>query len=310
MIQRQLAQLTATVLTNAHFKGFLTGKIYDGPLKRVCVPTLNCYSCPGALFSCPVGAAQVIFSGGGGLDPTAIHTYQDKLWNVMTGTPLFVIGTLFFIGALIGRAACGWACPFGFLQDLIHKLPTPKFRAPKAMRLLKYAFLIGMVVSMPLLVTDSFGFGEPTYCKYVCPAGTLEGGIPLPLLNPDLRAILGKLFAWKVFVLISFLTAMVFIPRPFCSWACPIGAFLAPFNRASFLRIELDAEKCVHCGACSRVCVTGLDVETEIDGLDCVRCLECAKPCPKHLIEFSGFASSSRLPAGAITGSHPNLHGL
>lgn len=288
MISRPLTQLAATVLTNAQLKGFFTGNIYEGPLKRVCVPTLNCYSCPGALFSCPVGAAQVILAGGGGLDPTAIHTLSDKVWNVATGTPLFVVGTLFLVGALVGRATCGWLCPFGFLQDQLHRLPTPKWRAPKIFRLLKYLFLIVTVVLLPLLMVDSFGFGEPIYCKLVCPAGTLEGGILLPLLNPDLRAVLGKLFLWKVSLLVLFLIAMVVVRRPFCTWACPLGAFLAPFNRASFLRLEFDRSRCVHCGACNKVCVTALDVETEIDGLDCVRCLECAKPCPHHLIEFSG----------------------
>lgn len=287
MIPRSLSQFGAAVLSNAYLKGFLTGKIYEGSLKRACIPTLNCYSCPGALFSCPIGAAQVIFSGAGGMDPTAVHTYRDKFWNILSYTPLTVIGMLFVVGALFGRASCGWICPFGFLQDQLHRLPTPKFRAPKALRLLKYVFLVVMVVLLPLLMFLNTGFGEPTYCKYVCPAGTLEGGLLLPLLNPDLRAVLGKLFLWKFSLLVFFLIAMVFVARPVCTWACPIGAFLAPFNSASILRLHFARDGCVHCGACNRVCVTSLDVETEIDGPDCVRCLECAKSCPHHLIGFS-----------------------
>lgn len=282
---RLLVQLVASLVTNANLKGFFTGKIYDGVLKRGCVPTLNCYSCPGALFSCPVGAAQVTFSSGGTAEPAGpVPTLRERLWNVLSGTPWFVIGFLTAVGAIAGRATCGWLCPFGLLQDLLHRLPTPKWRPPKAMRLLKYLCLVVLVVLMPLFWVDSFGYSEPAYCKYLCPAGTLQGGILLPLLNPDLRGVLGKLFAWKMTVLALFLATMVFVARPFCSWACPLGAFLAPFNRASLLRLHVEADRCVQCGACRKVCVAGLDPVTELDSGDCVRCLECARVCPLHLI--------------------------
>ncbi len=299
---RLLVQAIATFLTNAHLKGFFTGKIYDGALKRTCVPTLNCYSCPGALFSCPVGAAQVILSSGGTGDnaggtseAAAAVPLREKAWNILTGTPLFVLGLMTAVGALVGRATCGWLCPFGLLQDLLHRLPVPKVRPPRALRLGKYLFLVVLVILMPLFWVDASGFSEPAYCKYVCPAGTLQGGILLPALNPDLRSLLGKLFAWKLTLLVLFLLTMPFIARPFCSWACPIGAFLAPFNRVSLLRLTLEADRCVKCGACRRACVAGLDPVDELDAPDCVRCLACVRACPLHLIK----AEAPFLPTAA-----------
>jgi len=277
-------QAASTVLTNSYLKGFVTGKIYQGTLKHVCVPTLNCYSCPGALFACPIGAAQVVIASGGGLDPTAIHTYRERLTAIATSTPMFIIGFLAILAAFVGRASCGWVCPFGWLQGIMYKIPSRKFKAQIVLRWLKYIFLTVFVILMPLLWVDSFGMSDPAYCKYICPAGTLEGGIPLAILNPSLRGMLGKLFAWKIGLLIFFLAAMVFIRRPFCSWACPLGAFLAPFNRISFFRLKLDNDSCIDCGLCDTVCPSGLDVRREIDGLDCIRCLECKNVCPKSVI--------------------------
>ena len=53
---RRLVQLYAALLYNANLKGFIDGHIYSGNLKAVCVPGFNCYSCPGAIASCPLGS--------------------------------------------------------------------------------------------------------------------------------------------------------------------------------------------------------------------------------------------------------------
>ncbi len=59
--------------------------------------------------------------------------------------------------------------------------------------------LIIFVILMPMLVVNQVGIGGPAFCKYICPAGTLEAGIPLIILNPSLRSALGFIFSWKVF---------------------------------------------------------------------------------------------------------------
>lgn len=295
MTPRFIVQAISSILSNSYLKGFVSGKIYDGSLKHICIPVLNCYSCPGALFSCPVGAVQHILSSGGisenpisNAPLTASNSFREKFWNILTGTPWFVLGMMMAVGALFGRATCGWLCPFGFLQDILYRMPVPKVQPPKFLRLAKYLFLIVMVILMPLFWVDNSGFSEPTYCKYICPAGTLQGGLFLPALNPDLRALLGKLFAWKLALLVIFILAMLFIRRPFCSWACPIGAFLGLFNRVSLLRLSLkEHDRCVKCGACRRVCVAGLDPIAEIDSPDCVRCMECVNACHLKLIEIN-----------------------
>ncbi len=302
-ISRLWVQAIATLLTNGYLQGFFYGKIFIGPTKHVCVPTLNCYSCPGALFSCPIGAMQVVFASGGGLDLSLYSAFWQRLLTIVSGFPFFVVGMLTIIGSLVGRAACGWVCPFGFLQDLLHRIPSRKWRGPAWLSYGKYVVLLVFVFLLPFFWVDSSKYGEPTFCEYICPAGTLEGGIPLPLLQPDLRMMLGKLFAWKMSLLIVFLVLMVFFSRPFCRWACPLGAFYAPFNRISRWKIRLDEASCVHCGACARVCPTALDMPRSLDAGDCLRCLECVKHCPKQLIHFSQAGSASAPGEDSVSGN-------
>ena len=287
-------QALATVFTNGYFKGFFTGRIFQGATKHICVPTLNCYSCPGALFSCPVGSVQAVVASSGGIDLSAAHTIRDRLIAIGTSTPLFIVGFLTIIGAFVGRATCGWVCPFGWFQELVYKAPTRKFTPPKIPRLLKYVLLVVFVVVLPIMWVDEFKMGEPSYCKYICPAGTLGGGIPLSLMNSDLRKQLGKLFAWKFFVLVAFVVAMVFFRRPFCAWACPLGAFFAPFNKVSLFRLSIDHDNCIKCGACDRACPAQLEVLKELDGLDCVRCFDCALVCPANVIKLEKPCLSGR----------------
>lgn len=292
---RTWAQAAATIVSNGYLKGFTNGNIYTGQLKHVCVPTLNCYSCPAAMYSCPIGAMQVTIAGAGGLDLTAMHTIGARISAIATSLPLMVIGFLALIGAFVGRAPCGWLCPFGWLQELLNKIPTPKFKGPEFLKYLKYVILIVFVFALPAFWLDEFDGGEPSFCKYICPAGTLEGGYPLALLKPDLRSQLGWLFTWKSFLLAVFLGLALFFRRPFCRWFCPLGAFYAPFNKISIFKLELDKDTCINCGLCNKVCPVSIKVTENIDNAECLRCLDCKNVCPKGCISFSATSSKKAL---------------
>lgn len=175
----------------------------------MCVPGLNCYSCPGALGSCPIGSLQAVIGS----------------WKFQFAA--YVTGFLIFVGALIGRLVCGWLCPFGLIQDLLHKIPFPKkiktFPGDKALRYAKYVILLVFVILLPMFAVDILGQGTPYFCKLICPAGTLEGGIPLVALNETLRGAIGWLYAWKNVLLVITLIASIMIYRPFCKYICPLG---------------------------------------------------------------------------------------
>lgn len=259
-------QAVSALLHNANLKGFFTGKIYQGSGKTFCVPGLNCYSCPGAAGACPIGSLQSFLSG------------------LKFRFPYYILGFLFFFGALLGRAVCGFLCPFGFLQELVNKIPFPikrnQFPGDRPLRLVKYAVLLLLVIVLPLCFVLT-----PFYCKYLCPSGTIAG-ILLALHDGMLRAQLGGLFLWKFFVLIWVLIACLIIWRPFCKYLCPLGAIYGFFNRVSLYRMDLDESKCVHCGACQKVCRMCVDPSKTPNSAECIRCGDCVKKCPTEAIKI------------------------
>ena len=270
---RRGIQILAAVLFNGYAAGFRHGRIFTGSSKAVCVPVLNCYSCPGALGSCPIGSLQ-----------SALGSREHRL-------PFYVLGLLLLFGVLLGRLACGLLCPFGLVQDLLHKIPLPKLRVPerldRPLRWLKYAVLIVLVILLPILSFMETGAAIPYFCKYLCPAGTLEGGIPLLLMNSALRQAAGALFGWKLLLLIALLAGAVFIYRPFCKYLCPLGAFYGLFNRFGFYQMKVEPDRCTGCKACERACPMNVKVTENINGMECIRCGQCKSACPSDAITSS-----------------------
>ena len=269
-MKRRPFQLISTLVTNSHFYGMLTGHvIYGGALKHFCVPSLNCYSCPLAMFACPIGALQAIAAG---------FTYQISF---------YVIGILGAVGALVGRMACGWICPFGLFQEYLYKIPSPKFQIPRFLNYAKYVFLVVMVILLPALLVDDLGLGEPYFCKFVCPAGTIEAGIPLPIIEPQLRTQIGSLFMWKVSLLVFFLGWMVVSHRAFCRTTCPLGALYALFNKLSLYSMNWNATTCIKCDTCYKGCPMDLKMYEDANAGNCIRCLKCRDNCPTGSIAYS-----------------------
>lgn len=286
-IPRLVIQLVSAAVCNGYAVGFAQGKIFTGPTKAVCLPVLNCYSCPGALGACPIGALQNAIGGA---------------WRHI---PFYVLGSLMLFGILLGRLVCGFLCPFGLVQDLLHKIPTRKFHVPRrvdrALRFLKYVVLFGMVVGLSLLVTTEAGVTPPFFCEFLCPAGTLGAGIPLLLANEDLRAVAGALFDWKLLVLVAILVAAVLVPRPFCRYLCPLGALYGLFNRFSFYRMGVDEGRCVGCGSCDRACPMGVEVRANPNSPECIRCGACRKACPTDAIA-AGWSWTAEKPVESAVG--------
>jgi len=267
--QRRLIQLYAALLYNAHARGFIKGEIYTGPLKSVCVPGLNCYSCPGAAGACPLGSLQNALAVSG------------------KRAPHYVLGILMLFGVMLGRTICGYLCPTGLLQEFAYKIPTPKLKKSRATRMLswlKYVILLVLVVLLPLW-NGLKDYPLPAFCKYICPAGTLQGAAAL-LLHPDNAdkyAMLGSLFANKVLILIALTAACIFVYRAFCRFLCPLGAIYGLFARVAIIGVRVDRSRCVHCGKCVQCCK--MDVR-HVGDHECIQCGECAADCPTQAISL------------------------
>lgn len=260
--KRKFIQLVAAVLYNCNITGFATGRIYKGATKGVCVPGLNCYSCPGAVGACPLGSLQ------GALAKSAY-----KL-------PLYMLGTLLLFGILFGRLICGFLCPFGLIQEILYLIPVPKIkksRVTAVLSYLKYVILVVFVIAIPAIRLI------PGFCKYICPAGTLEAGIPLVLLDEHLSGQIGRLFSWKVFVLALCILLCSVCYRSFCRFICPLGALYSFFNPISFFGIRVDRTKCTGCNACISAC--RMDVK-KVGDHECIHCGACRDICPEKAIDY------------------------
>ena len=270
---RLWVQILFTALTNGYVMGFLDGKIYKGSSKRFCVPGLNCYSCPGAVASCPIGSLQAVLGS---------HQYQFSF---------YVIGCLMVIGSLCGRFVCGWLCPFGLVEDLLYKIPgfrkIKKVPFDRTLRYLKFILLAVFVIALPMWVTGIGGTGDPWFCKWICPSGTLFAGIPLLSMNEGLRQTIGFLFGWKMLLLLAIVILAVKISRPFCRYLCPLGAIYGIFNRFSLYQYLIDVEKCVKCGLCGKECPMGVEIYKQPDSPECIRCGKCIHVCPHEAIHTS-----------------------
>ena len=276
-------QAAATLLTNIHLPNFIKGGIYQGKGKAVCVPGLNCYSCPGAAGACPIGSFQAV-----------VGSSKFRF-------SYYITGFLILLGVLLGRFICGFLCPFGWLQELLHKIPTKKLSTKKLKPLtyLKYAILLLAVVLLPAIVVNDLGMGDPFFCKYICPQGVIEGAIPLAAVNEGIRSALGPLFNRKLIILIVVVVLSVLFYRPFCKWICPLGAFYALMNKVSLLGIKVDEHKCVSCGKCARVCKMDVDVTKTPNHTECIRCGKCITSCPTDAIKFNyGFEMPKKITDG------------
>lgn len=298
-----LIQTMWFALTNSFMIGWIKGTIYQGPIKYMCVPGMNCYSCPGAFGSCPIGALQAILDE---FDWKKSYVSQSGTYvqAPLYWVAVYVIGILMVIGALCGRLVCGLLCPFGWVQDLLYKIPVKKIKLPRDeasinravhpgfvrfllgldryLRYAKYAFLIVMVIFLPLMVK-----ANPWFCKYVCPSGMLLGGIPLMSMDKGLADAAGTLTVLKCSILTFIVVLSVFLYRPFCRYICPLGAIYSLFNKVSLYRYGIDdtaCNRCKGCSACAKVCPMGVDPVKDPNSPECIRCGTCAASCPQKAI--------------------------
>lgn len=266
---RKIVQILTAIVTNSYISGFINGTIYQGKLKNICVPGLNCYSCPGSLGSCPIGSLQAVMG------------------SVKYRISYYVTGLIILFGGFLGRWICGWICPFGLMQELLYKIPGKKISLAgkrKWLSWIRYPVLIIFVIGIPLLVVNIAGYGSPAFCKYICPAGTIEAALPLILADSGQFGTLGALFVLKASIAAVVVIASVFIYRPFCTVLCPLGLIYGWMNKVSLYQMHVDEDKCIKCGKCAVACKLDIEIYKNPTSMECIRCGECKPVCPTEAI--------------------------
>ena len=261
--KRRIAQLYAALLFNANLKGYVQGGMFVGDSKFICSPGINCYSCPGAIGTCPLGALQ------------------NSIGN--RSFMFYTFGIIMLMGIMLGRTICGWLCPFGLFQDLLYKIKTPKIGKSAVTRV--FSYLKYVILAVFVFLFSAVGL-FPAFCKYICPAGILEGAFGLiPQNDWQMLNGLGAQFAWKFILLVTIIVACIFLYRGFFRFICPMGAIYSLFNKFSFFGIKLNKDKCTHCGKCISKCK--LDIK-HVGDHECISCGECISVCPTKAISWKG----------------------
>jgi len=260
-MRRIIVQFFSALGINSYFQAIARKAIYQGGFKGIPFPVLNCYACPLARTACPIGSLQ--------------H------YAAIRAIPYYLIGIFGITGFAVGRAPCGWLCPFGFIQDLLYKIKTFKMKIPKLFSYFKFAVLVIVAIIIPY-------FTHEAWFSKLCPVGSLEGGIPIIAWNPqtgglaDLRHLIGWLYFLKLGIVAFIIGLSVVSKRPFCRMFCPLGAILALFNKVSLLQIRLRENTCnpSRCNTCQDVCPMDIKIYENTTNLDCIRCGRCISACP------------------------------
>lgn len=267
--KRRWVQAISLLALNSNFRGV--------PQLGGCLPVLNCQYCHLAWLGCPIGMIGVSLAAG--------------------AFPWLVLGILLVAGLMVGRFFCGWVCPAGFIQDLLYRIPSPKFRLPRPLVWIKYAVLLVMVVGAAWFL----GQGSLLYFCNVCPVSTTTVELPWMVMAGDYALDTGGVL--RVSLLVIVILLVVGNHRGFCKVFCPLGALMAVTNRFSLYSIRIKRDACVRCEQCDQACPMGVPVMRSQDrtgtvnsDTECIECLACKKVCPTSAI-IDDFHHAGRQPS-------------
>ena len=236
-------------------------------------PFLNCMACEMATGACPIGMIQ---------------------WGLIRGDfPYFAFGIILLSGVLLGRAVCGWLCPFGFVLDVLHRLSLQKFKLWAKLSYLKYILLL-FIIGAPLA-------SAAVFCIYLCQSGTILGLLPYYLTTGlhGFKEAIQTTAWWKSMLGFHLLTGIILIigivlvsGRWFCRFLCPLGAFYGFFNKISLVTVRHNEKLCFDCGICNKNCPMDIDLRKAASHdcwTNCIRCGRCTKLCDARTLEFNSY---------------------
>lgn len=234
---------------------------------------------------CPFGGVETLYSfvsGGTFIN----HSHLSNL---------VLLGAVMLVAALARGAFCGWVCPFGTIQEWVHgfsrflqrRIP-PFGRAMRALRTwaaprakrgqaprmtlmhrLDRWLRYGRYVTLAAIIGGTVAYGTMVFRDYDPWAA---------LINIAEFELTVGLLVLGVVVLASFV-----VERPWCRYACPLGAAIGLVSQVSPLRIQREGSACAGCALCTQECPMGIQIETAGDITDpgCIMCLNCLSECPK-----------------------------
>ncbi len=257
----------------------------------------------------PVNMPRSIFSSSEG----AFFLLQRML--TMAIVPLVPLAAFFLIGALFGRLFCAWACPFGLFQDLLGYSTSwinkyePTHETNLNLRQIG-EFITGATLLLSTFIGVNVALGEKgaieaTFDVFVeqpwavlSPSAFLFTAIPLlfwwggieNLLIWEELILIDIIFWFRLVIFVFAIILVVYIPRGWCRWFCPVGIIMGHLGKNSLIGIGRNISKCNHCGVCEDVCPMGVRILShpaeKVSSPQCTNCLDCVAVCPEDAMEI------------------------
>ena len=226
--------------------------------------------------------------------------------------PFFTIGAMIIILTILGRAACGWVCPVGTIQDFAtlpnhSKIrPTPGTEG-ELRRVKAYIFVIVTFLTAWVGISTLFGNEEalvellgpfanaafaPFNPAYILFVETSQWNWPTSLDNLWLLGTWSTAFWLQIFFVALLVIISFWVPRWFCRWICPAGWLYGVFSRDALLGIGRNPARCTPdvCNVCEVVCPMNIRIRRfpyqHVYTQDCILCLECKSHCPNGAINI------------------------
>ncbi len=204
-----------------------------------------------------------------------LYTYLvdgDSVAKLHSAVFIMLLALIIGLG-LTGKSFCGWSCPLGTVQQALGWLGVRLWprgfdriphRVERWLQYLKFVVLVWVLVQTARSGRLIFEDWDPYF---------------------NLFHIWTDTIAWSGYLVVGLtLVLALFIPRAFCRFGCPLGAFNGLFNSFSFMQIERDATSCNRCGRCDKVCPMSIPLSTvsTVSSPECTRCLKCVEACPMN----------------------------
>lgn len=200
---------------------------------------------------------------------------------ILIGSMAWLV-TWIVITLIVGRVYCSSVCPLGTLQDAaahlgrrLGKGASKRYRYCAPMNSLR--FPIPVIVGACLLIgvtavveaTDPYTIYKKIILAISRPAAISLGSLALAIV---LLFVISTV-AWKR-------------GRLLCNTVCPAGGFLGLLSRQPIYRVDINTDKCIHCGKCEDVCKSScIDLKDHVvDNSRCVMCMNCTSICPNEAI--------------------------
>jgi len=202
-----------------------------------------------------------------GVNPNPVFSVRNLLTSTLVRQqfifPIVIMLVILLLMVLLSnKSICGWGCELGLLQDLLHRIPLPKWKPPF------WLSNTARIIAFTALV-----------------AGLVVAGLDWIKIIDPFKLFQFNFTLWIGLFVSALLIASLFVYRPWCQFLCPFGLIGWITEQVSLLRPRINWDACKKCKLCVKACPTQA-MNDFYNGkkihADCFACGSCIAACPQE----------------------------